>query len=146
MKTKSEAQMYLEQVAKLNAMIENKTAEIAQWRCVALCVTSHSDGGDRVQSSGNQQKMADAIERVIDLEREIAALVDGLINTKLEIVSTIERLNAVEYDVLHKRYIQELSFDEIAATKGKSKTWATTVHGRAMQSLNAILREKNVTK
>ena len=140
-KMKSEAQLYLEQIEKLNALIENKTAEIAQWRSVALCATAHSEG-DRVQSSGNQQKMADAVERMVDLEREITVLIDRLIDKKLEIVSTIERLNATEYDVLHKRYVQGMFFDEIGGIYGKSTSWATTVHGRALQSVQKIIENR----
>ena len=138
MRKKNKAQEYLEQVDKLNAMIENKMAEVTQWRGVALGITSNSEG-ERVQSSGSKQKMADALDRVVDLQAEINALIDKLIDLKQEIIRTIELLNATEYDVLHKRYIQGMTFDEIGAAKHKSKSWATTVHGRALQNLNVIL-------
>lgn len=141
MRKKNKAQEYLEQVDKLNAMIENKMAEVAQWRGVALGITTNTEG-ERVQSSGSQQKMADAINRVIDLQAEINGMIDRLINLKQEIIRTIELLNATEYDVLHKRYIQGMTFDEIGAAKRKSKSWATTVHGRALQNLNVILDER----
>lgn len=155
MKKKNKAQEYLEQVDKLNAMIENKMAEKAQWRDVALGVTSGGESVlievkgkkelhnmEKVQSSGSPSKMADAINRVIDLQAEINSMIDSLIDLKQEIIKTIELLNATEYDVLHKRYIQGMTFDEIGAAKGKSKSWATTVHGRALQNLNKILDEK----
>lgn len=145
MRRKNRAQEYLEQVDKLNAMIENKMAESAQWRDVALGVTANSEG-ERVQSSGSQQKMADAINRVVDLQSEINSLIDRLIDLKQRIIKTIEELNATEYDVLHKRYIQGMTFDEIGAAKGKSKSWATTVHGRALQNLNKILDETEQQK
>ncbi len=141
MRKKNKAQEYLEQVDKLNAMIENKMAEVKQWRDVALGITSNSEG-ERVQSSGSKQKMADALDRVVDLQAEINALIDRLIDLKQEIIRTIELLNATEYDVLHKRYIQGMTFDEIGAAKHKSKSWATTVHGRALQNLNVILDER----
>ena len=143
MRKKNKAQEYLEQVDKLNAMIQNKMAEAKQWRDVALGVTTNTEG-ERVQSSGSQQKMADAINRVIDLQAEINGLIDKLIDLKQEIIKTIELLNATEYDVLHKRYIQGMTFDEIGAAKHKSKSWATTVHGRALQNLNKILDERGV--
>lgn len=141
MRKKNRAQEYLEQIDKLNAMIENKAAEVVQWRDVALGITTNTEG-ERVQSSGSQQKMADAINRVIDLRAEINSMIDGLIDLKQEIIRTIEQLNATEYDVLHKRYIQGMTFDEIGAAKHKSKSWATTVHGRALQNLNKILDER----
>ena len=140
MRRKNKAQEYLEQVDKLNAMIENKMAEVTQWRGIALGITTNTEG-ERVQSSGSQQKMADAINRVIDLQAEINSMIDRLIDLKQRIIKTIEELNATEYDVLHKRYIQGMTFDEIGAVRGKSKSWATTVHGRALQNLNKILDE-----
>lgn len=141
MRKKNKAQEYLEQVDKLNALIENKAAEVAQWRDVALGITSNSEG-ERVQSSGSKQKMADSIDRIVDLQAEINALIDRLIDLKQEIIRTIELLNATEYDVLHKRYIQGMTFDEIGAAKHKSKSWATTVHGRALQNLNLFLEAR----
>lgn len=141
MKEKNKAREFLERIPKLNAMIENKMAEQAQWRGVALGITARSEG-ERVQSSGSKQTMADALNRVVDLQAEINGLIDRLVDQKKEIISTIEQLNATEYDVLHKRYVQGMTFDEIGAAKGKSKSWATTVHGRALQNLNKILEER----
>ena len=132
------AKEYLGQLDKANAMIENKMAEMAQWKSVAYGITAHSDG-ERVQSSGNPQKMADAINRVVDLQAEINIMIDRMIDLKQEVIQTIEGLSATEYDVLHKRYIQGMSFCEIGAAKGKSTSWATSVHGRGLQALNRIL-------
>ena len=141
LRKKNKAQEYLEQIPKLNVLIENKMAEVKQWRDVALGITTNTEG-ERVQSSGSQQKMADAINRVVDLQAEINSMIDRLIDLKQEIIRTIEMLNATEYDVLHKRYIQGMTFDEIGAAKHKSKSWATTVHGRALQNLNVILDDR----
>lgn len=144
-KAKNKAQEYLEQVERLNTMIENKTAEVMQWREIATSITAHSDS-ERVQASGSKQKMADALDKVVDLEVEINSMIFSLITLKQNIISTIELLNATEYDVLHKRYIQGMLFEEIGATRRKSKSWATTVHGRALQSVNRILKERDQAK
>lgn len=141
MRTK-EAQDYLKQVKKTDTIIKNKLIEKEQWKNIALGVTSHSDG-ERVQSSGSKQKMADAIDRCVDMEAEIDGLVDRLIDLKREIISTIEQLNATEYDVLHKLYIQDMDYYDVAAAYGKSYSWATTVHGRALQNVQRILDRRN---
>lgn len=135
------AKDYLMQVEKLDTIIRNKLVEKAQWMDISLGVTSQL-GGEKVQSSGNQQKMANAIERCIDMEAEINALIDRLIDTKKDIIETIEQLNATEYDVLHKRYIQHLSYFDIAAIKDRDYNWVTTVHGRALKSVQRILDER----
>lgn len=134
---------YLKQLEKLDTIIQNKEIEKAQWKAIALSVTSHSEG-ERVQSSGSKQKMADAVDRWIMIEKEIDSLIDKMVDTKLEIIQTIEQLKATEYDLLHKIYIQRMTFKEVAAAKDKSVSWATTVHGRALQSLQKILDQREV--
>lgn len=134
---------YLKQPQKLDVIIKNKLIERQQLKDIALSITAHSDG-ERVQSSGSQQKMADAIARCIDMDAEINRLVDRLIDTKNEVIATIERLNTTEYDVLHKLYIQGMTFDEVAAAKDRSKSWVTTIHGRALVNVQRILEEQKV--
>ncbi len=125
---------YLEQLVKLDTIIINKMVEKLNWIDVAQGITAQF-GGERVQSSGSQQKMADAIDIAADIQLEI----DGLKAQKKEIDRTIQQLNATEYDVIHKRYIQNMEFEDIGASKKQSKSWATTVHGRALKNLQRIL-------
>lgn len=129
------------QLEKLETMISNKIEEQAKWKAISLNITSHSDG-QRVQSSGNKQKMADAIDRRIDIEREINTLIDQLYDTRRELLDVIEQLNVDEYDVLYKRYIQRMTFDEIGFAKGQSKSWTTTVHGRGIENVQRIIDRK----
>lgn len=135
------AKDYLKQVQKLDTIIQNKLIERAQWKAVALGVTSHSDG-ERVQSSGRPSKMADAVDRCVDMEAEIDSLVDKLIDLKRDVTSVIEQLNATEYDLLHKVYIQHLSFYEVAVAKDRTKDWVKTVHGRALQNVQRIIDKR----
>lgn len=139
----NKAKAFLSRISSLDMRIQNKEVEKRQWLDIAMGITSRTDG-ERVKSSGSQQKMANAIDKYIDLEREIDAEIDRLVDMKREIVAMIEQLKPVEYDVLHKRYIQGLSFGEIAFAHKRSDSWATTVHGRALASLNELL--ESVTK
>ena len=129
---------FLKQLYKLERIVENKLIERDQWKALALHTTS-TMGGERVQSSGDQQKMAEAVNRFVDLDREIDECIDKLIDAKREVSRVIEQLNATEYDLLHKRYFQKMTFDEVGAAMGKSKSWATTVHGRALQHVQELL-------
>ena len=105
--SKLKAKEFLQQVKKLNKMIENKQIEVEQWKDIANNTTANLTG-ERVQSSGNPQKIANAIGRYIDLEKEINQCIDELIDTKKDVISVIEKLNATEYDILHKVYIQNI--------------------------------------
>lgn len=137
-----DAKLFLKQVEKLDARIRNKLIEQQQWRDVALGITANM-GGERVQSSGAKSKMAEAIDRCVDMETEINSLVDELIAIKKDVISTIEQVDsAIEYDILHKRYIQYMELQEIADYYGKEYGWCTTTHGRALKSVQNILDKK----
>ena len=139
MRKKSEAQLKLEQVEKLDAMIKNKLIEQQQWKEVALGITANM-GGERVQSSGTKSKMADAVEKCIDIEGEVNNLVDRLIDAKREAIALIEQVDSpIEYNVLHMRYIQYIDLQGIADHYRREYGWATTTHGRAIASVQKIL-------
>lgn len=134
-----DAKNYLQQVEKLDAIIANKLIERQQWKDIALGITA-SVGGERVQSTTSQQKMANAIERCVDMEAEIDRLIDELINTKKDVIATIEKLySPTEYKILHMRYIQYIGLTEIADMLNREYSWVTTTHGRAMKNVQKIL-------
>lgn len=137
-----EAKEFLKQPERLDLRIKNKLIEKQQWKDIALGITANMDG-ERVQSSSNSKsKMADAVIKLVDMEAEIDSLVDELIDTKKKVIQTIEMLDsATEYNVLHMRYIQYLSLQEIADHYNRDYGWATTTHGRALKSVQNILDE-----
>jgi hypothetical protein len=139
-----QAKDFLKQVEKIDSKIKNKLIEQQQWRYIASSITANV-GGEKVQSSGSQQKMANAIEKCVDMEREITALIDELVDTKREVIAIIEQVDSpIEYDVLHKIYIQYMTFQEVADYYGREYGWATTTHGRAKKSVQIILDKRNL--
>ena len=136
-----DAKTYLQQVSKLNKLIENKMIERAQWKVIALGSGTLFES-ERVQSSGSQQKMAEAVGRYVDIERELDACIDRYIDKKNEVILMIEQLPPVEYDVLHKIYIQDKQLAEVADIYDRAYSWATTVHGRALKMVQDVLDGK----
>jgi DNA-directed RNA polymerase specialized sigma24 family protein len=135
------AQEYLRQLKEIDGDIENMLAEVERWRMVAMGTTSRTEG-DRVQTSGSQQRMADAVCEYIDIEADIKQQLGILAEKRKEITSTIRMLPYNKRNVLHKRYVQNMSFDEISVVCDKSRSWVTSVHGRALQDVQAILDER----
>lgn len=143
------AKDFLVQLKKLDKLIENKLSEREHWLSMATSTTAASapETGIRVQSSGNQQKMAAAVERYIDIESDINACIDRLYDEKQKIISVIEQLDLVQYDILHKMYVgvrrnhktHYLSFDEVADEYERSYSWATTMHGIALKNVQKII-------
>ena len=138
-----EVKEFLKQPERLDLRIKNKLIEKQQWKEIALGITANMDG-ERVQSSsGAKSKMADAVIKCVDMEAEIDSLIDELIDTKKKVIQTIERLDSpTEYNVLHMRYIQYLSLQEIADHYNRDYGWATTTHGRALKSVQELLERK----
>ena len=138
-----DATAFLEKVKRLDVLLKNKLIEREQWRDLALSVTAHSDG-DRVQSSGNLQKMSDAVARCVDMEAEINAIVERLAAEKADVLSVIEQLPPDEYDVLHMKYIQHLTNDEINMARDRIGSWASTIASNGRKNVQMILDGRGV--
>jgi len=139
------AEDFLNQVKKLDKLIENKQTEKEDWKEKALKITTTYTNGDKIQTSGSQQKMADAVCKYVDLEKEIDKDIDKLIDAKKDVISVIENLNADEYDVIHKIYIQYYSLLEVSAMCKMSYNWTKSKHRKALKRIQEILdkREDN---
>lgn len=133
---------FLRQLRKTDLLIENKLAEKEQWKNIALGTTASGSEGERVQSSGNQQKMEDAIIKYLDIEKEIDQVIDKLIAAKMDVISVIEQLNPAEYNLLHKVYVQYFTLKEAAYRCDMSYSAATTAHGRALKNVQLIIDKR----
>ena len=98
------AQEFLKQIKKLDKLIENKLAEVQRWKEIANNTTVNMSG-ERVQSSGSHDTVANAICTYMDLEREIKQCVDELIDKRKDILNVIEQLPATEYGNIHNIYV-----------------------------------------
>ena len=139
MKKKSEAQIFLERVEKLDALIENKQIEQRQWEELAYRITANMEG-ERVQSTGSKSKMADAVDMCMAISDEISDTIDKLIADKQKVIRVIEQVySPTHYKILHLRYIQYMELNDIAEYLDKEYSAITTAHGRALKQVQAIL-------
>jgi DNA-directed RNA polymerase specialized sigma24 family protein len=132
---------FLNELKKIDAMIKNKEIEIEQWKSIATSSTVHSDG-ERVQSSGSKQKMADAVIEFVDIAAEVEVEKNRLIQKKRDIIRVIEQLPATQYDLLHKIYVQCFTLAEAADMEMKSYSWAKNVHRKGLANVQKILDER----
>lgn len=136
------AKEYLKQLRKIDKLIENKLIEKEQWKSKALRITS-SFGGEKVQTNSNKQKMSSAIDKCVDLEKEINIYIDELSEIKKDILTVIEQLPPDEYDLMHKIYVQFKDLTTVTIESDKSYSWVTTTHGRALIKVQNILDKRN---
>ena len=132
------AQEFLKQIQKIDRMIANKSAEIEQWETIATSTTAPMNG-DRVQTSSSQQKMADAVIECISIKDELRVEIERLKQARNEVVRVIEQLPVSQYDLLHKVYIQNLTFRQIADMLGKTRSSIGNMHKKAVRNVQAIL-------
>ena len=137
------ARGYLGKLNKLERLIANKQAEVERWESVALDCSVHMDG-ERVQSSGSKQRMANAVDTYVDLREELN---EAIYNAELErqaIISTIELLPVNQYDVLFHIYVRGLQIKQVEMDMNRSHTWVCTTHRKALVNLQKILDEKEL--
>ena len=142
MRQKSEAQVFLEGYELDKVKMECKLEERQFWHDLSLSITGQM-GGERVQSSGAKAKMEQARDVCMDMEADILSQVKILAFRQKEVTAVLDRLdNPTEYKLLHQKYIQFKQLKTIAENFNADYTWATTVHGRALKSVAAILAKQ----
>jgi hypothetical protein len=131
---------YLKQVELYNIKIDSKIEELDRLEELLLKITSTLKP-DVVSSSGSQDKMGDAIAKVVDLKEEINQTIDEYVDKKREIESVIDKVeDADQLKVLKKRYILFEPWEQIAYEIGCTHRHATRIHGQALLSVSKIVK------
>lgn len=151
-----DAKEFLQQIKKINQMIKNKEIEKEQWLEVAASTTSggksvyvkNANGKqelhnmERVQSSGNPSKMADAIIESINIETEIESAKVRLQHEKANIIQVIEQLPVEQYTVLHLVYVQDFTLKMASYEEGISYSTVKAYHKKGIRNVQKILDRK----
>lgn len=152
-----DAKEYLGQLKFLEAFIKNKIDDMQRWMDIATNKTASPGqsvwlrnskgemelhGLGRVQTSGNPHKMEDAIIEYVALETD-ELYIEEIKTAKATYNSIIQLMEKVkkwqQYDLLHKVYVQGFTLQEVADAYNLSYSWATTEHGRALNSFAKVL-------
>ena len=95
-------QEYLWQIQRFERMITNKLDEIHKLRMILSGTSSIGNLTEKVQTSGNKDRIGSSVVKIVDMENEV----DELIDKRYEIVRQIESLPDTQmYDVLAQRYV-----------------------------------------
>lgn len=129
---------YLNQIQRYDKIIHNKREEIEYLRSLATGLSSFSNA-EKVQSSGNQDKIGTIVARIVDLQAEIADTTNEYLDKRADVIRTIDSVtNPVLYDILFKKYIEGKLLDKIADEIGYSYQRTKELH------LSAIMTVKNI--
>lgn len=108
---------YLGQISRLDTMMKNKLAEIYQLNNMACSVTMANEN-DRVQTSGEKDKIGLFVARIVQAEKEC----DDLIEKRTYIVKQIENMEDVDvYNILSQKYILQETEIQIAEESDRTE-------------------------
>ncbi len=134
------AKEYLQQLKRLDEQINQKNKEIDDLRHMSTSIGSLDYSKDRVQTSPSvDAPYINIIAHIIDLSAEVDAEIDKFVDEKHKIINQIQQLqNVEEMTVLHKRYIEYLSFERIAVDMNYTIRNIYFIHGRALQNFERM--------
>lgn len=131
---------YLRQIELADAKIEAQLEEIYQLRQMITKVTP-SLHDDPVTGSGSQDKLGNTIAKIVDLEAEINRAIDNYVDLRKEIMATLDKVrDPDQYQVLHKRYFERKAWEQISVEMGYTYRNICYIHGKALQTVDAILK------
>lgn len=137
-------QEYLSQAYRLDQRIDSKIAQVASLNDLATKCTAVMTGMPHSPNGGGST-MSDAIVKIVDLQREINADIDHLVDLKKEIVTVIKSVENMEYQtLLEKRYLCFLNWEQIAVDMRYTGKWIKKLHEKALDAVSEILALKGV--
>ena len=108
------AREFLNQAYKLDQRINSKLEQVSVLNDLALKVTGAITGMPHSPNHGSS-RVADAVDKIVDLQAEINRDIDRLVDLKWEIVRVICSVDNPEYQtLLEKRYLCFMSWEQIA--------------------------------
>lgn len=134
------AEKYLEQVKKLDELIDGKIAERDRLIALATDISAKPFDGMPYSDTGTvSRKMENATLDLIMLEKELNKIIDRYIDYKQEVVSNLEKLPAKEYGVLHRYYIRYMTWEKVAEEMGYSTTQVWRIKLSALKMLGDVI-------
>ncbi|WP_338547822.1 DUF1492 domain-containing protein [Emergencia sp. JLR.KK010] len=135
-----EAKQFLKQYQETLVDIRNFESQKQELENLAMGITVSTDG-ERVQSSGRKDRMAELAVKIADAEREIMEQRTQAFHKLWEIEEVIKGVKTSDYrKILHMRYIENQTWEKIAVALNYSYQWACKLHGRALLEVEKILR------
>ena len=126
------AKEYLSQAYRIDQRINSKLEQITSLRELAKKATSTLTDAPRSPNRGNQS-MENVIIKMTDLETEINADIDTLVDLKREIVTVIKGVESPEHQtLLELRYLCFKSWEQIAVDMGYNSKYIFYIHDRAL--------------
>lgn len=129
------AKEYLQQLQRLDTMINQKIKELSDLRLMSQSVGGIDYSKDRVQSiPSGDAPFVKPVLRMIELEQEINAEIDRFVDEKHEIINQIQALqNPKHIDILYKHYVEFKRLEIVAVEMNFTYQYIVELHGTALK-------------
>ena len=131
------AKEYLSQARYLDARINTKIKQLEALNTLATSATSVLTCMPHSPNKATS-KMADIVDKIVDLQAEINRDIDALVDLKGEMRSKLEMVPAEDYKaILEMRYLCFMSWEQIASNLGLSVPYTYKLHDRALKGFES---------
>lgn len=129
------AKEYLQQLQRLDTMINQKIKELGDLRLMSQSVGGIDYSKERVQSSpSGDAPFVKPVLRMIELEQEINAEIDRFVDEKHEIINQIQALqNPKHIDILYKHHVEFKRLEIVAVEMNFTYQYIVELHGTALK-------------
>lgn len=141
----TDAKAYLKRIKLYDTHINNKTEEVERLEAMATKITQtlRDDAGGGFRS---QDKIGDAVARIIDLKRELNRDIDGFVDMKREIKVIVDKVDdANQLSVIYKRYFLYETFEQIACEMNMTFRNVCYIHGKALEAVEILLKKEKIS-
>ena len=129
------AKEYLSQAYRIDQRINSKLEQVMSLRALLGKATGTLTGAPKA-ATPNPHSMEDTICKMVDMENEINADIDTLVDLKTEIMTCIKRVENPEYQtLLELRYLCFKPWEEIADQLGYTQRHMLRMHDLALESI-----------
>ena len=135
------AEEFLEQYGDITAKIRRKQRLKEKLESQMYNITSHLSP-DKVQSSGSMQKIAEATDEVLDLEKEIKELRTLKNKVRKEIEDVLDRISVKLCEILYEKYLILSPEETIATVIDRSEDRVGKLIKEGQEEVQRILDEK----
>lgn len=137
----TDAKRYLQQIKLYDSHINTKIEEVHHLKAIATKITPTLKQ-DVVSGGGSQDKLSEAVAKIVDLEAEIDREIDHFIDARNTVTATIDKVkDARLHKILNMRYVRHKTWEQIACEMGISYQWVCKLHGIALQTVEKILKK-----
>ena len=135
------AKEYLQQIYRLNELIEHDQREIELLRALITNVSIPNVKNERVDGGiDNHDKIGDIIANIDEYERKLNNEIDRYVDLRNEVHGKIMKVkNNDARLILFYRYMEFMKWEEIAVTMHYTFQWVHVLHKRALQDFEKIL-------